>query len=97
MLILSTTKQFQKDYKKLLKSGRDMSRIKQVMTCIANEQPLDPSLCDHKLIGNYKGRRECHLAGDWLLIYKLEKNKVIFERTGSYSELLKNKKIPPLP
>ena len=88
MLILSTTKQFQKDYKKSLKSGRDMSRIKQVMTWIASEQSLDPSLRDHKLIGNYKGRRECHLAGDWLLIYKLEKNKVIFERTGSHSELL---------
>ena len=89
MLILNTTKQFQKDYKKSLKSGRDMSRIKKVMMLIAREQSLDLALRDHKLIGNYKGRRECHLASDWLLIYKLEKNKVIFERTGSHSELLK--------
>ena len=35
-----------------------------------------------------KGRRECHLAGDWLLIYELENDMVIFERTGSHSELL---------
>ena len=91
MLILNTTKQFQKDYRKSLKSGRDMLRIKQVMTWIASEQSLDPVLRDHKLIGNYKGRRECHLAGDWLLIYKLEKDKVIFERTGSHAELLKNR------
>ena len=50
---------------------------------------LNGALRDHKLIGNYKGRHECHLAGDWLLIYKLEKNRVVFERTGSHSELLK--------
>lgn len=89
MLILATTKQFQKDYKKSLKSGRNMSRLKQVMIWIASEKTLDNALRDHKLIGNYKGRRECHLTGDWLLIYKLEQTRVIFERTGSHSELLK--------
>ena len=88
MLTLKTTKRFEKDYKKSIKSGRDMSRLKRVMTWIANQQPLPSELRDHKLIGNYKGRRECHLAGDWLLIYKLEKDMVIFERTGSHSELL---------
>jgi mRNA interferase YafQ len=88
MLKLKTTKRFEKDYKKSLKSGRDLSRIKRVMTWIVNEQPLPSELRAHKLIGNYKGRQECHLAGDWLLIYKLEKDMVIFERTGSHSELL---------
>ena len=89
MLSLRTTKRFEKDYKKSLKSGRDMSRLKRVMTWIANQQPLPPELRDHKLIGNYQGRRECHLAGDWLLIYKLDRQSVVFERTGSHSELLK--------
>jgi len=88
MLTLKTTKRFEKDYKKSVKSGRDMSRLKRVMIWIANQEPLPPELRDHKLIGNYQGRRECHLAGDWLLIYKLEKDMVIFERTGSHSELL---------
>ena len=87
MLMVKTTGRFQKDYKKAVKSGRDITRLKQVMTWIAREQDLPPALRDHKLIGNYQGRRECHLAGDWLLIYKLEKGAVIFERTGSHSEL----------
>jgi len=65
-----------------------MKRIRQVMAWIASEKTLLPALRDHKLTGNYKGRRECHLTGDWLLIYKLEKDAVIFERTGSHSELL---------
>ena len=86
---LKTTTRFEKDYKKARKSGRDLARLKRVMTWIACEQELPPELRDHKLIGNYQGRRECHLAGDWLLIYKLEGDTVIFERTGSHSELLK--------
>jgi len=87
MLMVKTTGRFQKDYKKAVKSGRDITRLKQVMTWIAREQDLPPALRDHKLIGNYQGRRECHLAGDWLLIYKLEKGAVIFERTGSHADL----------
>jgi len=86
---LKTTTRFEKDYKKALKSGRDLVRLKRVMTWIASEQELPEELRDHKLVGNYQGRRECHLAGDWLLIYKLEGDTVIFERTGSHSELLK--------
>ncbi len=88
MLKLKTTNRFEKDFEKARKSGRDLARLKRVMTWIANEQPLPPNLRDHMLIGNFKGRRECHLAGDWLLIYKLETGAVIFERTGSHSELL---------
>jgi len=56
---------------------------------IASEEDLPIEVRDHKLIGNYQGRRECHITGDWLLIYKLEKDSVIFERTGSHSELFK--------
>jgi mRNA interferase YafQ len=87
MLKLRTTTRFEKDYKKARKSGRDMARPKRVMAWIANEEPLSPDLRDHKLIGNFQGRRECHLAGDWLLIYKIDEDAVIFERTGSHSEL----------
>jgi len=89
MLKLKTTTRFEKDYRKASKSGKDMTRLKRVMTWIANEQTLPMELLDHKLIGNYQGRRECHLSGDWLLIYKFEDDTVIFERTGSHSELFK--------
>ena len=89
MLKLKTTNRFEKDYRKAHKSGREMLRIKRTMSWIANKQPLPPELRDHKLIGNYQGRRECYLASDWLLIYKIERGTVIFERIGSHSELLK--------
>jgi mRNA interferase YafQ len=87
MLRLKTTTRFEKDYRQAFRSGRDMARLKLVMSWIANEQPLPPPLRDHKLIGNYQGRRKCHLAGDWLLIYQLAADSVIFERTGFHSTL----------
>jgi mRNA interferase YafQ len=86
VLNLRTTTQFEKDYRKARRSGRDLSRLRRVMSWIANEEALPPELSDHVLIGSYKGRRECHLAGDWLLIYKIEEDTVIFERTGSHSD-----------
>jgi mRNA interferase YafQ len=87
MLKPRTTSRFEKDYKKALKSASNMNKLKNVMKMIISEEALPRELRDHKLIGNYQGRRECHLAGDWLLIYKLEDDSVVFERTGSHSEL----------
>lgn len=44
---------------------------------------------NHQLIGNYVGYMECHIRPDWLLIYKIEKNKLILtlSRTGTHSDL----------
>jgi mRNA interferase YafQ len=38
-------------------------------------------------MGVFKGRRECHVEQDWLLIYKLTGDQVILERTGSHADL----------
>lgn len=90
MLKPVTTKRFEKDYRKAVKSGKEMGKAKAVMKMIAQEEVLPAKYCDHKLIGNYSGRRECHISSDWLLIYKLEHDRVIFERLGSHSELFKS-------
>lgn len=87
MLKLKTTTRFEKDYRKAVKAGRDIARLRRAIELIAAQAPLPAALRDHKLVGNYSGRRECHISGDWLLIYKLDGDTVIFERTGSHSEL----------
>lgn len=38
-------------------------------------------------IGNYRDCRECHLAGDWLLIYQRDAENLVLIRTGSHNEL----------
>lgn len=86
----SYAKRFKKDWKKCIKRGYDMALIKNIiLTLIAGEE-LPSRYKDHKLIGNYTGRRECHVQNDWLLIYKVENREIIFERTGTHSDLFKN-------
>ncbi len=57
------------------------------MNDLVNGVPPDAKHRDHKLIGYYKGRRECHVEADWLLIYKTTEQEIIFERTGTHSDL----------
>jgi len=53
------------------------------------EETLDPIHREHKLIGDWKGRRECHIESDWLLIYKDDPDRIIFERTGTHADIFK--------
>ena len=60
------------------------------MQLLLNEEKLPPKNRDHSLTGNYTDRRECHIEPDWLLIYKLDSDDtIIFERTGTHSDLFK--------
>lgn len=83
------TKAFLKDWERLSRSGRyDLNRMKEVMLLlIANEVPLGPEWLDHPLKGNWADHRECHIGGDFLLIYQLDGSVIIFVRAGTHSEL----------
>ncbi|MGK7943801.1 MAG: type II toxin-antitoxin system YafQ family toxin [Microcystaceae cyanobacterium] len=85
------TKQFEKDLKKMVKRGKKMEKLKGVINKLANGEELELRYRDHQLIGNYIGRRECHIESDWLLIYKLlsSEHTIIFERTGTHSDLFR--------
>lgn len=50
---------------------------------------LDLKFYDHALRGNLSDFRECHLEPDWLLMYRIDNDEIIFTRTGSHSELFK--------
>jgi len=89
MLKPVTTNQFEKDLNKAKKQGKDLEKLKEIMSLLLNQMPLPPNNKDHKLSGNYSYHRECHLSPDWLLIYKATKVEIIFERMGSHSELFK--------
>lgn len=87
MLRFKTTNQFEKDFKRILKRGKDKDRIVALMKKLISQEPLEPKHKDHNLTGNYIGRRECHIEPDWLLIYKKSSEEMVFERTGSHSDL----------
>lgn len=81
------TRQFEGDLKKVRKRGKNLDKLKIVIRSLLVEEALDPIHRDHKLIGNWQGRRECHIESDWLLVYKFESDRIIFERTGTHADL----------
>jgi len=83
------TNRFEKDLKLMIKRGSDPENIKSIVRKLIDEIPLKRKYRDHLLIGNFKDRRECNIEPDWLLIYRLERNMIIFERTGTHSDLFK--------
>ncbi len=83
------TKQFERDLKVAVKRGKDISKIKNLISMLVNEASLPLKFRNHKLKGNFKFRWECHIEPDWLLIYKLQDGIIIFERTGSHSDLFR--------
>ncbi len=81
------TTRFKKDLERMLARGVDVEGIKAVMRDLMEEVPLAPRHRDYVLIGNFKDRRECHIEPDWLLIYRIEGLRIIFERTGKPADL----------
>jgi len=96
MLTPVYTRQFERDLKRIKKRRKNTEKLKIILRSLIEEEELDPIHRDHKLIGNWLGRRECHIESDWLLIYKVEDERIIFERTGSHSDLFRKQKTPNL-
>jgi len=84
-----TTTRFDKDVKLSKKRGKDLSKLRNVMELILEGIRLPQKYNDHWLNGKYSNRRECHVEPDWLLIYKPQDKEIIFERTGTHSDLFK--------
>ena len=86
-------KQFAKDWRRLARSGRyPMQELQTVMQLlIENRAPLPPEYLDHPLKGEWRDFRDCHVRGDWVLIYRINETpdgeEVIFVRTGTHAEL----------
>ena len=89
MLDIYYQNRFKKDYAKAIKRGYNPKKFQAVLDLLVHQKPLPPKHCDHALIGNYHGYRECHIQPDWLLIYKIEDQKLLLTlvRTGTHSDL----------
>jgi len=83
------TKQFSKDVKLAKRRRKNLRKLKLIVRSLVAGERLDPIHRDHRLIGEFTGRRECHIESDWLLIYQLKGHTIIFERTGAHSDLFR--------
>ena len=87
MLPVRPTSQFKKDLKRAARQGRDLNILKEVLETLSTPQPLPPSFKDHKLKGEWRDFRECHIQPDWLLIYAITDFELRPTRLGTHSEL----------
>jgi len=84
---LTQTSQFKKDIQRLQKRGKDLEKIKTVINLLPEKTPLQPKNRDHPLGGTWSSHRDCHIEPDWILIYKILKDELRLERTGTHSDL----------
>lgn len=86
------TSNFKKQFKKVIKQGKDINKFKIVLNKLGNLEPLEKKYKDHYLYNdkNYNNCRECHIEPDWLLIYQYQDDKVVLMlvATGSHPETL---------
>lgn len=79
---------YKKDFKRYQYTPRKLKALKEVLNMLQHEQPIPAEYQPHMLHGNYKGCMECHIQGDYLLIW-FDPNSDIIElvRLGTHSEL----------
>jgi len=89
MKAIFQTSQFKKDFKRIKKRGKDLNKLKDIVTALANSEALQERHRDHALSGNWSGSRDCHIEPDWISIYRVDGQFLFLERTGSHSDLFR--------
>lgn len=82
---------FKKNLKKILKQGKDINKLLDVVDKLANKEELEPRYRNHRLIDDkyYKNCGELHIEPDWLLVYQYSDDVILLlVNTGSHSEVL---------
>lgn len=87
MLKLSTTTRFNKDLKLCQRRGYNLDLLYNIVNILRIPDILPIKNKDHDLKGNFAGKRECHIAPDWLLIYRIKDDELMLDRTGTHADL----------
>lgn len=69
-----------------------MKKLHEVMHMLVDGEKLQEKYKDHALQGSWSDFRDCHIEGDWILIYRLDKDEegneaITFCATDNHSNL----------
>lgn len=85
---LKASSQYKKDYKRFRNNPKKVEKLFKILNLLKNELPIPEENRPHLLIGNYAGHMECHIEGDFLLIwFDPKSDEIILVRLGSHSDL----------
>ncbi len=87
------SKKFKKNLKKMLKQGKNIEKLLDVVDKLALKEELNEKYKNHMLKDDkyYKNCGECHIEPDWLLVYQYYEGELILVlvNTGSHSDLFR--------
>lgn len=78
---------FRRDVRLAQKRGKDMGKLRTLITLLIEGQPLPKEYKDHPLKGEWIGVRDAHLEPDWLLLYRVDSDDLHLVRTGTHVDL----------
>ena len=85
---LKPTSQYKKDYKRFRNNPKKLEKLFAILELLRQEKPIPEENRPHPLTGDYAGHMECHIEGDFLLIWFDPQSDVIsLVRLGSHSEV----------
>lgn len=89
--LVYTTKKFDKALKKCIKRGFDPQRLKDIVKSLIDTGTVDKRYRPHKLSGDYEGYWECHIQGDWVLVWDQDDDRLtlLLIDTGTHSDIFK--------
>lgn len=87
MLDLVFHKQFKKDFKRIVRRGKQQHKLLGVVDRLRSGDELPAMFREHRLVGDFNGCLECHFEPDWLMIYRIDAGALFLLRTGSHADL----------
>jgi mRNA interferase YafQ len=87
MLTPVESPKFRKDVKRMKKRGKDMNKLKELITLLLNEDPLPVWYQAHPLKGNWISFWDAHIEPDWILIYLQQDDELLLARTGTHADI----------
>ena len=90
------TRRFERDFRRLkrrlARHALDYETLEYVFELLQSARALPEGFREHPLEDEYAGFTECHMDADWLLIYRVARNRIVFHRTGTHRELFRARK-----
>lgn len=83
MLQVKTSKDFDRDLRKIKLS----TNLVAVLAYLSRGEMLPAKYKDHALTGNWSGWRDCHVANDLVLVYRIDGDILHLARLNSHSEV----------
>jgi mRNA interferase YafQ len=83
------TNQFKKDTFDILKSGLDLELMRKTIQILATDGKLPNEYKPHQLKGNLKDYWECHIKGNWLLVWQQSDTHLtlMLTNTGTHQDI----------